>query len=449
MDCPPPPSQPPVDPLQDPTVRTTRRLDLAAATLGSAVLVVFELGPAIAKRAYDATDFEVALVTSGQCVGLLLSFFVAHFATTHRKSPLVVWPELLARLIIASVFFVKPTFALAFVILHMGAQMFQQMTLPARVTIYRLNYPVHIRGRIVAHNRQTQLVFTVILSLAMSVSLDWSDGRAELVALLGESPIDVGLMINFLLPASAAFGILGTLFFSLIPVRGDDALPSSSTRGGMVNTARQFVRVWRQDHGFRRLQVYWFIFGFSSTMALPLISIHAVDVFHANYFDLALINVVILQVCMAISLPFWGKVVDRHSPARLRAILNLILSLDLLALAISPSLGWIYAGRVCRGLAMGGGTLLYMLASLYYARSKDDVPVYLGIHTFLTGIRWAIAPFAGVFLKELFQNDARPIFALTFGVIFISSIFLLRASRHDPPPRLEGPPMPSPRNPAS
>ena len=102
-------------------------------------------------------------------------------------------------------------------------------------------------------------------------------------------------------------------------------------------------------------------------------------------------------------------------------------------------------------LTIGGGTLIWMLGSLYYARSEKEAPIYLGIHTFLTGLRWAVAPFVGVLLQDLCGNNARPIFALSAVVILFTAVVMLREppmrrfrrSATGKPPSTRNPPMPA------
>ena len=114
--------------------------------------------------------------------------------------------------------------------------------------------------------------------------------------------------------------------------------------------------------------------------------------------------------------------------------------------AAEPTLGWVYLGRVFRGIALGGGTLIWMLGPLYYARSRETAPIYLGIHTVLTGFRWLVAPFAGVLLKQAFGQSARPIFLISFVVILASALLMIREARRQPRrPSPEEGPMPAPR----
>src|SRR5688572_16040435 len=109
----------------DPVAIETRRIDMGASALTAATVAVIEMGGALAKKGYDATDLEVAFLTSGQSLGLMFSFFVAHLASRGAKMPLVSWPGTARSRALMGVVFSQPTFASGFVICHAAAQMFQ------------------------------------------------------------------------------------------------------------------------------------------------------------------------------------------------------------------------------------------------------------------------------------------------------------------------------------
>ncbi len=445
------PASPPLQTSDlDPISAETRRKDLLTGIFMAAVVAVFEMGPAIAKKGYGASDFEVALITSGHSLGLLLTFMTAYLAARFGNIRLVFWPELAARVCLAALFFVRPGFALAFVVLHAAAQMFQAMTIPARVTIYRTNYPSELRGRIVGRNRQVQMFVVTITAFIISASLEWTVGNQRVVALLGEAPMGVDWMLSLLFPTVAALGLVGSFIFRRIPLRpsADPSIAKSGAAPSLIGTARRFWTVWKRDRAFRRYEAFFLVFGFANILSIPLTQIHAVDALGADYVDMAVINVVLVQGVMALTMVFWGKLLDRHPPTRLRGILNLIFAVDFLAFALAPTLGWVFVGRIFRGFALGGGTLVWMLGSLHYARTPEEAPVYMGIHTVLTGVRWLTAPFVGVWLKDVFGQDARPVFFISFTVIVITAIWMIHDSRHDKVRHLD-PPMPAPRTPGA
>lgn len=436
-------STPPV-PLDSIATRTLR-LDLAASVFAGATEAVLQMGPALAKKGFDASDMQVALLTCGQSLGLILSFFVAHLAAHSRKMPLVFWPELLRSIVLAAIFFLQPSSVVSFVVLHALAQMFQNITVPARVTIYRLNYPSELRGGIVGRNRRVTFLVAAVMSILMSGVLDgWLD-LGNLYAMLGLQRLTAGALVPVVVAVVGLIGLVGTIFFARAPVR-EPIIPVGTPSASYRETLRMFLRVWWEDKEFRRYENFFFIFGFANIMTIPLTQIHAVDELHASYFDLAMINVVVMQVLMALTMGFWGKLIDRHSPSRLRGFINVIFSVDFLVLALAPSVGWLYLGRACRGIALGGGTLIWMLGALYYARTPEKVPIYLGIHTVLTGVRWAVAPIFGVWAQRLFAGNARPVFLIVFLVILSTALWMIRSSRHEKPREPhDGPPMPAPR----
>jgi hypothetical protein len=418
----------PSDLALDPTValaRRTFRIDLAAGILWAGTATVLEMGPAFAKKAFHATDFEVALLTSGHSLGLVLSFFTSHLASRQRRVRLVFWLQFLSCLALLPVFFLRPTFALAFVVLHALAQVGNCMAIPARVLVYQTNFPAAVRGRLVGRLNQVKLLLTTVFAFFVSILLDWNLGTEEIVALLGPCPVPAEQMVRYVIPALASLGLMGCLVYGRIrEARAAD--PGPELLGSAAETFREFLRVWREDRAFRRYETFFFVFGFANIMTIPLTQIHAVEVLGANYFDLAMINVVLVQGLMAFSMATWGRRLDASNPSRLRGFLNLILAVDFVALAVAPSIGWVYAGRVFRGVAMGGGTLLWMLGPLWFAGDSKKDAIYTGIHAVLTGIRWSLAPFVGVWLKACFGSDSRPIFAIGALVLVGTAVGMLR-----------------------
>ena len=412
--------------------RLTRRLDLTTCVLIGGTTAILELGGALAKRGYDASDTQVALLTSAQGIGLVASFVIAHFAVRGRKMPLVFAGDLLRSVPLLCVFFVKTSAAFGFVVCHALAQIGQTICIPARVTIYRLNYPARLRGRWVGANRRVQVTLATVVALVLTLILDWSAGAPDLVRWLGPASIDVESALQFAIPAIGVLGVIAALTFRRIPVLEQTGGEASATPAPRLReTAKQFWTIWREDRAFRRYELYFMFFGAANIMAMPLTQIHAVEVFDANYAELALINVVLPQGFMAATMVYWGRHLDRQSPARLRGILNMIFAFDFLALALAPSLGWIYLGRVCRGVALGGGTLVWFLGALHYAKTPQLAPVYSGIHTVLTGVRWLLAPFVGIWLKNLFRDDARPVFFVCALAVLIAGVGLLREARRE------------------
>ncbi len=401
--------------------------------LWSGSFAVLDMGPALAKKAYDASDLQIALLTSGQSLGLLLSFFTSHLAARQSRVRLAFWLHLGSNLALVPIFFLRPSFALAFVLLHAASRVGHAMAIPARILVYGTNFPTARRGNLVGRLNRIKLCLTTTFAFVIAVLLDWNVDTEELVALLGPCPVPADEMVGWVIPGLGVLGLLGCAVYRRMP---EVTTPSDTPdRKSIYGTFREFVEVWRTDRSFRRYEIFFFVFGFANIMSVPLTQIHAVEQLDANYFDLAMINVILVHLLMALSMATWGKRLDRTDPYRMRGILNLVLSIDFIVLAVAPTIGWVYVGRICRGVAMGGGTLLWMLGPLWFARDSRKEPVYTGIHTVLTGLRWSVAPFVAVWLKTAFGSDSRPIFWIGAAVLILTAIGMLRESRGEPPVR--------------
>ncbi len=409
-------------------VRRTWNLDLTASLLAAGVICLLEMGPAIAKKGYNASDLELAILTSGRSFGMLLAFLAAHLAQRYSPVSILYRLQVATSICLIPLFFVRPHLSFVFVALHVGANIFWSLGIPARVTIYRANFPTHERGRLVGRVRQLQLVVTTLVALFGSIFLDWSLGKEELVKVLGKCPLPLADTLQYSIAIAAVLAFAGSRFIRRIRIESFAVNDSDRTATPWA-MLREFHRVWREDRPFRRFQCFFFLFGFANIMTIPLTQIYAVEELKVGYFELAMINVVLVFGGMAVTMVWWGKQVDRFSPSAVRGILNLIFALDPLALALAPSIGWIYVGRICRGIAFGGGTLVWMLGPLYFARDPHRAPLYSGIHTALTGLRWAIAPFVGVKLLEYF--DANTIFFISFVVLVVTGIGMWWSAKFD------------------
>ena len=72
---------------------------------------------------------------------------------------------------------------------------------------------------------------------------------------------------------------------------------------------------------------------------------------------------------------------------------------DLKELAdIRPDAGTKVHVATIQGLAQSGTQLVWALGVLPYARKAEDVPLYMAVHTTLTGVRGVIAPYFGIWL---------------------------------------------------
>ena len=108
---------------------------------------------------------------------------------------------------------------------------------------------------------------------------------------------------------------------------------------------------------------------------------------------------VIPPAFMFLSLGFWGKVFDRIDIVRYRVVTSFCIGLGFLVYGSSSVFWGAILASVLWGMGRGGGQLAWKIGVLAFCDEKR-ASSYLGIHTFLTGVRGVIAPFLGAFAIE-------------------------------------------------
>jgi len=160
-------------------------------------------------------------------------------------------------------------------------------------------------------------------------------------------------------------------------------------------------------------------------MSQPMLVVFLNEQFEATYKEQAVVRFLPLVLQLAL-LPFWGRVADRLNPMAMRAVLGLFWGTSYLIWALAPDMMTVYGAQVLRGVAMGGGTITWLLGTMYFA-SKEDLPLYMGVHTTLTGVRGLVAPFVGAWVAE--RIGAQPLFGISWLLCWMSAALMLLLAR--------------------
>jgi hypothetical protein len=120
----------------------------------------------------------------------------------------------------------------------------------------------------------------------------------------------------------------------------------------------------------------------------------------ASYLVSIGITMIIPFLVTLLTLPWWARYLDRVHVAEYRARQNSLWVIGILITffgAWQLSLVWLAIGRVVTSIVNGGGSLAWQLGHNDFA-PRDQLSAYMGIHVTLTGVRGAMAPFAGMAL---------------------------------------------------
>lgn len=361
------------------TARTFRIESLRAVSGGvleSAWSVFFLM---VAVKVFAASPTEKALVSSGHGLGLLLTPVVVAVVAAWRV------PAARAAAWVSA--FAVGGFALAtwpgsvavFVAGAMLAQIASNAVIPLMTQVYQENYPSERRGQLFSR--------TVMIRIVAAGFAGWAGGWY----LEGDLGRYRALMAVF----AGAAGVSAALLLWV---------PS----GPLERRARGWGAAFRgfgyavEDTVFGRTLASWMLLGFGNLMMLPLrVEFMANPKYGLNFTPdaIALVVAVIPNAVRLAMNPLWGFLFDRLNFFLLRIALNVAFAFGVLAFFTGDSFAGLALGAVIFGMANAGGDLAWSLWVTKIA-PPDRVADYMGVHTFLTGVRQLCAPFLAFYLAQ-------------------------------------------------
>ena len=167
-----------------------------------------------------------------------------------------------------------------------------------------------------------------------------------------------------------------------------------------------------------------FVFGMGNLSVGSVLVIVLREVFGFGYLGGILITSVISTTVMIPTIPAWSRLLDRVHILRFRVwhCWSFIAAIAcFLAGAAWEVPGFMWAGAVLKGVAIGGGVLGWNLGHHDFAppeRTSD----YMSVHVTLTGVRVVIGPLAAVQLYEIFERTPGLDGWMVFGVCLALSL---------------------------
>ena len=183
------------------------------------------------------------------------------------------------------------------------------------------------------------------------------------------------------------------------------------------------------DRVFRWTLVSWMLMGFANLAMLPL----RVEYLASPDYDLmlkattvAMLTSIVPNAARLLFTRIWGRLFDRMNFFTLRILLNTGFMLGTLSFFTGSGMAGLYVGAVLFGISNAGGDVVW---SLWVTKVAPPglVGEYMTVHTFLTGVRGVIAPFAAFYMAAQFGIVAT---AVSMAVlILLASVVLLRERR--------------------
>jgi len=373
--------------LPPPVARSFRCEQLTECTLPVALsLIEGGFAAVVAAKTFDVEPWLLAVISASPMFGNLSSFVWNRIASARSKVPMVVT---LQGLVLACVFAValSPRSAVGAMVLVCAVIIGRLLiagVITARSVTWSLNYGRHLRARVTS---RLQVLSSLITVLTTSVAGLILDAHPE--------------NYRWLYGAGALIGTIGVWSFSRVTVRGELRHRVLERQSDSSKDGRNgFIQILRADRKYARYQLHQFTSGVAAMMLEPALVYLVSKQLGASYIVSIGIIMIIPFAMNLITLPLWGRYLDRVHVAEFRARQNAMWVLGVLIMfwgALTGSLAWIAAGRLVNGIVNGGGSLAWQLGHNDFA-PRDQLAAYMGIHVTLTGVRGAFAPFLGMAL---------------------------------------------------
>jgi len=413
-----------------PISRRNYRLELAGISLFSLSRAAFDgatIG-VIVRIAYDGVvpdqtlNWYVALLSSAPAMANIINFVWAKLSHAQNKVRFLTGLQLGVLALVAMIAAVpdEPIGLTMLTVLIFGAWVCWSGFASVRTTIWRQNYPRHVRARVTGKLGTVQMI--VMGTVAAVLGTAMNDGFAGLalrlgmpelahslrLETLGISPMDIfrGYVIGAVLVAA-----LGTAFLSRIRVRRqhkllrDEAGTSTGGAGPSLNPLGMLV-VLREDRFFREYMVAQMLLGAGNLMVWPLMPIVLKERFNAGYATGLILNSTLPMIVVPFLIPLWARLLDRVHIVTFRSYHSWVFVAAtglLLVAALMQSMTLLILSVLLKGAGMAGGMLAWQLGHHDFAPPERS-SAYMGIHVTLTGVRGIAAPLIGVGLYNLLKH---------------------------------------------
>lgn len=339
-------------------------------------------------------NFAVALVSGAPAFANLISFGFSTWARGRNKVQLISRLLLLFSSTVLLIALVPRTQLglLLLVPLTIIARMLWSASITLRATVWRANFPRHVRARITG--KMTTL--SSLLIAICSASLGW----------LMDINLDYARILWCLAGLS---GLIAALVYRNGRIRHHRhilKLEKQAKAAYQGINIVQFFHLLRDDKAFAQYMQAMFIFGSGNLMLTAPLIILLNEQFGLSRLIQVVITASLPLLLLSVSIPFWARQLDNSHIIQYRAKQSwgFVLAIGCFAMACifnQPWLLWLGGGAL--GIAYGGGVLGWNLGHNDFSKDHHS-ELYMGVHVTLTGIRGLIMPAIGVMVYQLLES---------------------------------------------
>jgi MFS family permease len=161
---------------------------------------------------------------------------------------------------------------------------------------------------------------------------------------------------------------------------------------------RHTLSMLRRNRLFAGYQVGVMVMGAGYVMATTLYPLVMVDKLHAGYGSVGVLSVITSLGYMG-SFVAWGWVLDHKGPLVTMLLAGLCVATLPAGMLLAPSVYWLTPFALITGMVTAGFELGPYGAAINYAlATPQDVPLYMALHSYLSGLRGLVMPFVATLI---------------------------------------------------
>ncbi len=371
---------------------------LAVALIQSTWMGVAFITPVLARKRFDANEWETLLITATPTIFFSLSIF---------------WNDLFKRRTFGRYLLTYWLWAGLPLLLIAGAQSFWMLLIPhllsciggagyhpASGEILKALYPDKLRGRIYSFVWGSSMVFGAGAGFAVGRWMDHDENA-----------------FRFVFPGAAVLQLLGIgVLYMLARATGhaadrpvDHSIDGRSTWQRVVGPISHMKEVLREDPIFARYEAGFMTYGVGWMICYALLPILVTSKLNMNYESIAQSTHVAYWLAMTAMIVPAGMLMDKIGAVRCTGLSFLLLTLYPIGLMLSADSRQLLLTSVVYGVAHSGAAVGWMLGPVSLAPSPEKVPQYVAIHATLVGIRGKVFQLLGVGLYTLTHSFTVPL----------------------------------------
>jgi len=263
--------------------------------------------------------------------------------------------------------------------------------------------PERVRGRYLANRMRLATAVGVVGAAVAGWALDWNSSM---------------LVYSAIFAIASLLGTTDALIFYLIPEPRMQHEEIVALRGMFSGPLR--------DADFRRYLLYSASEGLAFGVVVPVFWLFAMEYLHLGKFHCNLYLLIVPSVMTALSVPFWGRITDRHG-SRPVILVNsgILVLLPLVWIVTERQWHWLLLLHGLLGGVFGGAVTIADFNLWYRMTPARGRPAYLALAFIVGGVAGGLGPIIGGAISQALSG-----FATRIGMFHVTGlhvVFMLSA----------------------